>query len=89
MFHALRETTTSKTVEATFLQRSSLLQLINLIDVETQNQVYLPMDDIETTYFSLIGSEVLETRTRIQQKMAERKNPHWFATPGVCSSKEK
>lgn len=63
MFHAFRETTTSKTVEATFLQRSSLLQLINLIDVEIQNQVYLPMDDIETTYLSLIDSEVLETRT--------------------------
>ncbi len=61
MFHALRETTTSKTGEETFLQRSSLLELINLIDVETQNQAYLHMDDIETTYLSLIGSEVLET----------------------------
>lgn len=61
VFHALRETTTSKTAEEPFLQRSSLLELINLIDVETRNQAYLHMDDIETTYLNLIGSEVLET----------------------------
>ncbi|XP_034057156.1 uncharacterized protein LOC117536421 [Gymnodraco acuticeps] len=63
VFHALREpsTSTSKTAKEPFLQKSSLLELINLIDVETQNQAYLSMDDIETTYINMLGSEVLET----------------------------
>lgn len=62
MFHVLRETkNTSKTVKESFLQRSSLLELVNLIDVETQNKGYLHMDDIETTYLNLIGTEGLIT----------------------------
>ena len=74
VFHALRETTTSKTAKATFLQRSSLLELINLIDVETQNQAYLPMEDIETTYLNLIGSEVKD-EANIMNTISKEQEP--------------
>jgi len=39
------------------LQHASLLELINLIDVQTlQNQARLPMEDIETTYVNTLGT---------------------------------
>ena len=37
--------------------RASLMELINLIDVQTQNQAYQPMADIETTYINMLGTE--------------------------------
>lgn len=42
------------------LQRACLLELTNLTDVETENQAYLPMDDIETTYVNMLGPEGLK-----------------------------
>lgn len=64
VFHAKLEesTSTSSTgCQVPLLQRASLIELINLIDVETQNQAYLPMGDIETTYVNMLGTEGLET----------------------------
>ena len=37
------------------LQMSCLIELINIVDIQTQNKAYLPMDAIETTYISMLG----------------------------------
>ena len=42
------------------LQRASVLELINLFDVQTQNQACLPIEDIRTTYVNMLGTEGLE-----------------------------
>jgi len=63
VFHVLREPSAGRgtsTSQGTVLQRACLLELVNLIDVETENQAYLSMDDIETTYVNMLGSETLE-----------------------------
>jgi hypothetical protein len=58
------------------LQRANLLELINLIDIQTQNQAYLPMKEIETTNVNMLGTEGLKkSHTYIQYKVAERKDP--------------
>ena len=66
VFHVLREPSAGRrdtsTSQRTVLQRACLLELVNLIDVETENQAYLSMDDIETTYVNMLGSEALENR---------------------------
>jgi len=49
----------TSTSQGTVLQRACLLQLVNLIDVETENQAYFSMDDTETTYVNMLGSEAL------------------------------
>ena len=36
------------------MQMSCLIELINLVDLQTQNKAYLPMDEIEETYMSMI-----------------------------------
>ena len=63
VFHVLREPSAGRgtsTSQGTVLQRACLLELVNLIDVETENQAYLSMDDIETTYVNMLGSEAIE-----------------------------
>ncbi|KAL8597167.1 hypothetical protein ACOMHN_050503 [Nucella lapillus] len=63
VFHVLREPSAgmgTSTSQGTVLQRACLLELLNLIDVETENQAYLSMDDIETRYVNMLGSETLE-----------------------------
>ena len=58
VFHVLRdEHNKSNTSKEHSLQTASLIELINLIDVQTQNQAYLSIDDIETTYANMIGAE--------------------------------
>ena len=37
------------------MQIPCLIELINLVDIHTQNKAYLPMDVIETTYISMLG----------------------------------
>jgi len=37
------------------MQMACLIELINIVDIETQNKAYLPMDVIETTYISMLG----------------------------------
>ncbi len=37
------------------MQIPCLIELINLVDFQTQNKAYLPMDIIETTYISMLG----------------------------------
>jgi len=32
-----------------------LIELINLVGLQTQNKAYLPMDEIEETYMSMLG----------------------------------
>ena len=63
VFHGEREASTSGRRTGhnePLLQRASLLELINLIDVQTQNQAYLPMEHIETTYVNMLGTEGLD-----------------------------
>ena len=37
------------------MQIASLIELINLVDIQTQNKAYLSIDDIETTYINMLG----------------------------------
>ena len=37
------------------MQMSCLIELINLVDLQTQNKAYMPMDQTETTYISMLG----------------------------------
>ena len=37
------------------MQIASLIELINLVDIQTQNKTYLSIDDIETTYINMLG----------------------------------
>ena len=37
------------------MQIPCLIELINLVDFQTQNKAYLSMDDIDTTYISMLG----------------------------------
>uniref|UniRef100_UPI00358E794E uncharacterized protein n=1 Tax=Myxine glutinosa TaxID=7769 RepID=UPI00358E794E len=60
VFHVVRDETTRSTDKEHLLQRASLIELINLIDFQTQNQAYLSMDDIETTYVNMLGAEGLD-----------------------------
>ena len=39
------------------MQIPCLIELINLIDFQTKNQAYLPMDDMEAMYISLLGGK--------------------------------
>ncbi len=64
VFHVLRDAQNkNKTSKEHSLQTASLIELINLIDVQTQNQAYLSMDDIETTYANVIGAEGMQNHT--------------------------
>lgn len=45
------------------LQTACFIELISLIDVQTQNQTYLSMDGIETTYVNMLGTEGLENHS--------------------------
>ena len=63
VFHGKREESTSSSIpghQIPLLQRASLIELINLIDVQTQNQAYLPMEDLETTYVNILGNVGLD-----------------------------
>ncbi|XP_069603021.1 uncharacterized protein [Ranitomeya imitator] len=61
VFHGQRERSTNRTDhKEPLLQRASLLELINLVDIQTQNQSYLSIQDIETTYLNMLGIEGVE-----------------------------
>jgi len=49
-----------RTTKIPFSQRSSLLELINLIDVKTQHKAYISMEDIETTYVNMLDPDDFE-----------------------------
>ena len=58
MFHVLRDHSSDKAKSTTAdlpLQMSCLIELIDLVDIQTQNKAYLPMDVIEKTYISMLG----------------------------------
>jgi len=58
MFHVLRDDASDKAKSTTAkvpMQMSCLIELINLVDLQTQNKAYLPMDEIEETYMSMLG----------------------------------
>ena len=64
VFHPVRDATrTRRTHKEHPLQRVSLIELINLIDVQTQQQAYLSMDAIETTYLNILGADGLENHS--------------------------
>ena len=58
VFHVLRDDASN---QAKFMQTPPpmqipcLIELINLVDIRTQNKAYLPMDVIEKTYISMLG----------------------------------
>lgn len=61
VFHVLRDHTNDKaksTTQCLPLQMSCLIELINLIDVQTQNKAYVPMDVIEKTYITMLGGSL-------------------------------
>ena len=62
MFHAARAESTMCTGTCTEhpLQRARLIELINLINVQTQQRAYLSMDDIETTHVNMLGPDGLD-----------------------------
>lgn len=64
VFHVLRDedTKANKQTSDCSMQIVSLIELINLIDIQTQNKAYLSMDDIEMTYVNMLGGvEALES----------------------------
>ena len=67
MFHVLRDDASDKAKSTTAklpMQMSCLIELINLVDLQTQNKAYLPMDEIEETYMSMLdGSEEAQKHT--------------------------
>lgn len=64
VFHPVRDATrTSSTHKEHPLRRVSLIELINLINVKTQQQSYLSMDIIETTYLNMLGADGLENHS--------------------------
>ncbi|KAH3891909.1 hypothetical protein DPMN_016019 [Dreissena polymorpha] len=57
------------------MQMACLIELINIVDIETQNKAYLPMDVIESTYISMLGgSDEAEkhTPTLIRQWLKDK-----------------
>ena len=58
VFHVLRDDTCNQaksTQTALPMQIPCLIELIYLVDFQTQNKAYLPMDIIEITYISMLG----------------------------------
>ena len=58
VFHALRDDACNQVKSPQTplpMQIPCLIELINLVDVHTQNKAYLSMDVIETTYISMLG----------------------------------
>ena len=63
VFHVLRgeAAEANKQTKHCSMQIASLIELINLVDIQTQNKAYLSIDDIETTYINMLGGiEALE-----------------------------
>ena len=63
VFHVLRgeAAEANKQTKHCSVQIASLVELINLVDIQTQNKAYLSIDDIETTYINMLGGiEALE-----------------------------
>ena len=60
VFRVLRDqakSSTSLTKKGLRLQIPCLIELINLVDVQTKNKAYLPMDSVESMYISMLGGE--------------------------------
>ena len=58
VFHVLRDDACNQaksTETALPMQIPCLIELINLVDFQTQNKAYIPMDVIEKTYISMLG----------------------------------
>ena len=51
------KSSTSLTKKGLLLQIPCLIELINLVDVQTKNKAYLLMDSVESMYISMLGGE--------------------------------
>ncbi len=63
VFHVLRgeATESNKQTKDCSMQIASLIELINLVDIHTQNKAYLSINDVERTYINMLGgTEALE-----------------------------
>ncbi len=60
VFHVLRDhanDNAKSTMADLPMQMPCLIELINLVDLQTQNKAYLAMDEIEATYISMLGGK--------------------------------
>ena len=58
MFHVLRDHASDNarsTAADLPMQMSCLIELINLVELQTQNKAYIYMDQIEATHISMLG----------------------------------
>ena len=57
VFHVLRgeATESNRQTKDCSMQIASLIELINLVDIQAQNKAYLSIYDIETTYINMLG----------------------------------
>ena len=37
------------------VQNACFIELVNLIDIQTKNEAYLSMEDVETTHVNILG----------------------------------
>jgi len=44
------------------MQMSCLIELINLVELQTQNKAYIPTDQIEATHISILGGSEEELK---------------------------
>ena len=75
VFHVLRDHTSdkAKSMRADLpLQMSCLIELIDLVDIQTQNKAYLPMDVTAKTYISMLGG------SEEAQKHTPTLTRHWL-----------
>ena len=76
VFRVLRDDVRNQATPATAylpIQMPCLIELINIVDIQTQHKAYLPMDAIETTYISMLGGsdEAEKHKTDFEPTMAE------------------
>ena len=64
VFHARRDGADTRiTPEQRLMQAGCLIELMNLIELQTQNKAYLSMDEIEKTYVNMLGEECLKNHS--------------------------
>ena len=71
------------------MQTLCLIELINIVDIQTQNKAYLPMDAIETTYISMLGGNDEAQKHTPTLKQQWLKDNMLSELPSVTSVRQK
>ena len=71
------------------MQTLCLIELINIVDIQTQNKAYLPMDAIETTYISMLGGNDEAQKHTPTLKQQWLKDKMLSELPSVTSVRQK